>query len=220
VEHQPWRPRRFSDSSERFADLRHDLTEVRARLLPDEQLGDSLAGFVPFTKAAVNGYAEAYGAGVAPRVRQLLFDAFWNHGMDLGNARLVRTLLIDAIRGGSSPSDTLHRWGYAVDVTGGPVTTMGWRLVKQWREEWRENGRNTVPVLYVDGGAPLFGREAVARLGDELVLREIDLSDVPDLRTRPRRHDPVDHSWATQHGNRWLSDFQDVHVPPVFPTAS
>jgi hypothetical protein len=220
VEHQPWRPRRFSDSSERFDDLRAELTEVRAQLLPEEHLEDSLAGFVPFTKAAVNGYAEAYGAGVAPQVRQLLFDAFWNHGMDVGNARLVRTLLSDAIRGGTSASDTLRRWGYAVDVTGGPITTMGWRLVKQWREEWREDGRGTVPVVYADGGAPLFGRDAVTRLGQELVLRGIDVSDVPSLETHRLLHDPVNHSWATQHGNRWMRNFQDVHVPPMFPTAS
>ncbi|MGN6130366.1 MAG: DsbA family oxidoreductase [Nocardioidaceae bacterium] len=154
VEHAPWIPRRFSDSSVRFQQLREELADVESHLLPDEQLPHALSGFLPHTKAAVSGYAEAYGAGVADAVRQLLFEAFWLHGADLGDARLVRTLLVDAIRSGATASGALHDWGYAVDVTGGPVTTTAWRLIRDWRRAWAGEGQGTVPVLYVDGGGP------------------------------------------------------------------
>lgn len=220
VEHAPWIPRRFSDSSVRFQELREELAAVEEHLLPDEQLPHALSGFLPHTKAAVSGYAEAYGAGVADAVRQLLFEAFWLHGADLGDARLVRTLLVDAIRSGTTASGALHDWGYAVDVTGGPVTTTAWRLIRDWRRAWAEEGQGTVPVLYVDGGGPLHGVAAVDRLGEELLRCGADLSRGPAARrAAARRTDPTPLSWVTQHGNRWLRAYQATHEAPAFPHA-
>jgi hypothetical protein len=171
VEHEPWRPSRFTDSSVRFSSLREEMDRVVAQLLPGEALPYSLAGFVPYTKAAVTGYAEAYAAGAGSRVRDLLFEAFWMHAFDLGDATVVRTLLVDAVRSGSSSGGVLRDWGYALDVGGGPVTTRSWRLVDSWADQWRATGKETVPVAFVDDDAPLFGTDAVERLGAELGTR-------------------------------------------------
>lgn len=169
VEHDPRGPRPHGDT--RFAGLREEMARVERALLPGELYPYSLTGFVPYTGAALSGYAEAYGAGVADQVHGLLFEAFWVHGLDIGEPRLVRTLLVDAIRSGRSDSELLRTWGYAVDVTGGPVTTTAWRLARQWRRDWQGCGKQVVPVLYVDDRGPVFGEDAVARLGEELLAR-------------------------------------------------
>ncbi len=220
VEHDPWRPRPFADSSARFADLREEMDRVLAALLPGEVLPYSLAGFVPFTKASVSGYAEAYGAGVAAAVRQLLFEAFWLHAFDLGAAASVRTLLVDAVRSGSSPSELVRDWGFAVDVSGGPVTTTAWRLVRQWAEEWRATGQ-VVPVVVVEGRAPIIGEAAVAWLGEELVHRRVDVGRLPAPVVPAARPSTglASHSWVSQHGNRWLRDYRQAHAQSPFPRA-
>lgn len=219
VEHQPWRPNRFTDSSVRFTCLREEMDHVLAQLLPGEELPYSLAGFVPYTQVAVSGYAEAYAAGVAGRVRNLLFEAFWIHAIDLGDAKAVRTLLVDAIRSGSSPSELLRDWGYAVDVTGGPVTTTAWRLVAAWADQWQATGKETVPVVLFGDVAPLFGTDAVEWLGAELVSRGLDPSPPPTLASARDRlpRDIAPLSWVSQHGNRWMRDYQQAHRRPVFP---
>ncbi len=213
VEHERRRPRRYGDT--RFACLREEMDRVERSLLPGERYPYSLTGFVPYTTAAVSGYAEAYGAGVAGRVHGLLFEAFWVHGVDIGNPRLVRTLLVDAIRSGDSDSGCLRDWGYAVDVTGGPVTTTAWRLARRWRQEWQETGKETVPVLYVDEQHLFFGEDAVARLGDELAARGLDPAREPARRAPTRRRpDPPDLSWVSQYGYRGLRQFQQLHAAP------
>lgn len=215
VEHDPWRPRRFSDSSVRFACAREEMDRVVARLLPDERLPYSLAGFLPYTQAAVSAYAEAYAAGVASRVRHLVFEAFWSHGLDLGDANVLRTLLVDAVRSGSSPSEMLHEWGYAVDVTGGPITTTAWRLVRAWSADWRDTGKEVVPVLLAGDADPLFGVDAVEWLGAELLARGLDPNDVPPMSSpvgsAPRRDRPS-MTWVSEFGGSWVRDHQRAHA--------
>lgn len=216
VEHEPWRPRRFSDSSVRFACVREEMDRVLALLLPDEQLPYALAGFVPYTQASVSAYAEAYGAGVASKVRHLLFEAFWTHGLDLGDANVLRTLLVDAIRSGDSPSEMLRDWGYAVDVTGGPVTTTAWRLVRAWAAEWRDTGKEVVPVLLPAGGEPVFGVDAVEWLGAELLSRGLDPNPAPAMPSRPApRRDLPPLTWVSEFGGPWVRDYQRAHARPA-----
>lgn len=219
VEHQPWQP--GTDGAARFAALREEMDDVLAELLAGEQLPYSLAGFLPYTRAAVSGYAEAHAAGVASRVRDLLFEAYWMHAVDLGDAKVVRTLLVDAIRSGSSRSDILRDWGYAVDVTGGPVTTAGWRLVRRWVDEWRAVGEETVPVLLVDG-TPFLGMDAVRWLGAEVTRRGLDPEPGVTPERRPARsaRDLAPLPWVSRHGNRWMRDYQRGHQRPLFPSAS
>ncbi|WP_347350055.1 DsbA family protein [Intrasporangium sp.] len=171
IEHDPWHVLRPSDVTDRFAALRAELPRVEQHLLPGEVLPRTLAGFVPFTAAATSAYAEAYVAGVAAPVRRLLFEAFWRHGVDLNNAKAVRTLLVDEIRRGSSTTELLSTWGYAVDVTGGPITQAGWQTIRDWRAAWRRTAEHdpsvagVVPVVVVDDEEPVHGVAAVERIG-------------------------------------------------------
>ena len=218
VEHDRSRPGSRVDQVERVEHLQRDLDRVSGRLLPGEDLPHSPAGFVPFTQPAVSGYAEAYLAGVAPKVRRLLFEAFWLHGVDLGDARLVRSLLADAVRAGDSRSELVRDWGYAVDVTGAPVSSEAWRLLRTWRTGWSRAG-DGVPLLQV-GDQWRYGVAAIEWLGSELVRRGIDpgsgvrapASGAPS----PGGADIVDLSWATQHGNRWMRTRREAHSPESF----
>jgi hypothetical protein len=217
VEHDRRAAGRTSRDPDRLDATRRDLELVTASLLPGERLPHALAGFVPFTGPAVAGYAEAYAARVDAPVRRLLFDAFWMHGVDLGQARVVRTLLVDAVRSGASPSELVRDWGYAVDVTGGPVSTAGWRLVGAWRTQWSRTGE-VVPVVAVEGGAWLNGVEAVEWLGAEVSRRRLDPDGSALYRTAPsrprtQRSDLVDRYWAAEHGNRWMQERRDVVNP-------
>ena len=217
VEHERPTPGRGPGAGVRLELARRDLERVTKRLLPGEELPHDLGRFVPYTKPAVSGYAEAYLAGVGPQARRLLFEAFWLRGVDVGNARVVRALLADTIRNGSPSSDLLREWGYAVDVTGAPVTADAWRLVREWRSGWSSGGE-IVPVLVFDNGRRMNGVEAVEWLGAEVVRRGIDPGR-PDRRrngrTSPKR-DLADLSWASQHGNRWMQARRDANAAELF----
>lgn len=222
VEHDRPVPGRPPRHDERLAVTRQDLDRVTRRLLPGETLPHSPAELVPYTGPAVSGYAEGYVAGVGPRVRELLFEAFWMHGVDLGDARVVRSLLADTLRDGRSPSELVRDWGYAVDVTGAPVTTAAWRLVHDWRAAWSSGGE-VVPALAADGGARVRGVEAVEWLGAEVARRGL----APDAPPYPggggRRNGPtggpaslVDRYWASEHGNRWMQQRRAATAGPLF----
>jgi hypothetical protein len=211
VEHDPWRP---GQGASRFEELREEMDQVCAELLPDEELPYSLAGFVARTQAAVAAYAEAYAAGVAPLARDLLFEAFWLHGLDIGSPKVMRTLLVDAIRSGSSPSEQLRDWGLAVDVNGGPVSTSAWRLVRDWRSEWQRDDNQVVPIVRT-ADTTIIGVAAVRWLGERLrELRDAgpaqgqDNDPVEELAAAVMPTDLAPVSWVTQNGNRWLRAYR------------
>lgn len=190
VEHDPWRAHETS-RREHLTEVQREMDTVLGCLQPEEEYPYTLAGFVPHTKAAVSGYAEATAAGVADVAAPLLFEAFWRPGLDLSDPRVVRTLLADAIMGGSSPSDPLRRWGHAVDVTGGPMTTAGWRLVREWRGEWTGLGKEVVPVLVPHDEPPVFGVDAVQHAGELMGEWAVDPS-TPLVWPQPGGRQPVD----------------------------
>lgn len=88
VERAPSLPvtgRRLDNTSR--AELDAELAETVDMLLPDERLDWTMPDLIPKTEAAVAGYAEAYGAGVADDVRRLLFRAYWRRNVDIGDPR-------------------------------------------------------------------------------------------------------------------------------------
>jgi predicted DsbA family dithiol-disulfide isomerase len=165
VEHDPWRARPSRSSDQALACLSEELDRVTALLLPGESLPLAPPHAVPHTRAAVSGYAEAFGAGVADLAAPRLFDAYWTRGTDLSSPAGVRSLLADAVVTGTSPSDPLRRWGHAVDVTGAPMTTTAWRLVRDWRDGWTAMEKEVVPVLVLPDGEHVYGVDAVEHLG-------------------------------------------------------
>lgn len=176
VEHEPWHHLRPDQAGERYRKAHEELGRVVGHLLPGESLPHAFNGHVPFTGAATAAYAEATVAGAAAAARKALFEAFWLDATDLNDGRAVRSLLAGAVRGRPSRSELISHWGYTVDVTGGPITTDGWKLVRAWRAEWQRLGSPVVPALVLESGERLFGEEAVDRLGSELTSRGLDVT--------------------------------------------
>jgi hypothetical protein len=214
VEHDHRPPDGHGDSSGRSAALREEADRVVGLLLPGERLPLEPVAFVPRTAPAVAAHAESEVAGVPWRVGRLLFESVWVHGIDIGSARTLRTLLAGELRGSHSPSEAVREWGYAVDVTGGPISTEAWRLVRRSAAEWLDLEKLVVPVLRLPGAAPLHGVDALEWLGAQVVARGLvpEPHESPDdvLAVPSDRRDVPALGWVAAHGGRWLRSFQDA----------
>jgi 2-hydroxychromene-2-carboxylate isomerase len=173
VEHSPHDNATGEESGRRFEDLRIEMEEVEALLLPGEQLPFALAGFLPHTRAAIVGYAEACATGGAvAAVRDRLFEALWLHSVDLGDGNVVHTLVVDAIGterlSGELSSPGVHDAG----ATGDSIRTTAAQLAATWEQEWRAVGHGVVPVMLLNGVVPLLGVDGVTWLGQELLDRQ------------------------------------------------
>ncbi|MEO6018862.1 MAG: hypothetical protein ABIP45_01275 [Knoellia sp.] len=197
VEHEPKRSHLGLVDKDEFPRLREEVSRVEHALLPGESLPIELRGFVPNTRAAISAYAESSCAGVAPIAAPILFEAHWRDGLDLGNPSVVRVLLADAVMSGTSPSDPQRRWGHCVDVTGGPMTSMAWQLVRAWRHQWTDLEKEVVPVLLPETGNIRYGVDAVDHLGQLLMERGIDPSTEP-VWPQPGPRPPLDGHGRTQ----------------------
>lgn len=166
VEHAPGTPltgQRLDDDG--FRRLAEEWRQVQELLLPGEELPGRPPTFLPSTRAAVAGFAEAAGAGVADQVRRLLFRAYWVDGLDIGNPEILRALLAAPIRAGHATSAPLREFGYAVSPGRGPITSDGYRRIRAWRTEWQALGDPVIPAL-VERGAVTTGVPALLHLGD------------------------------------------------------
>ncbi|WP_020658894.1 hypothetical protein [Amycolatopsis benzoatilytica] len=171
---------------------------------PGEPPAPTMPAFVPNTSAAIAGYAEAYGAGVADDVRRLLFRDYWYEGVDIGNPEALRTRLAGPMLRGHSGSDPIRLSGYAVSLGRGPVTTGAWRRMRAWQEEWAGFGAGALPVL-VENGLPVFGAEAVQQLGKAISRAGAEPS--PNFAEPERYPAPPVRApawWARDSGGRWL----------------
>lgn len=188
----------------RIADIARRRQQVATLLADGEELPGPRPGFVANTKAAVSAYAEAYGAGVANDVRRLLFALYWEHGLDIGNPNALRTPLAAPILRGNSLSDPLRRFGYAVSVTRGPITTSAWRRIRAWRAEWDTLGARELPIV-VDGSGPaLSGTAALRHLAEQMKHATTKLNTVltnPPSQSEHTVRAPI--GWASHTGGPW-----------------
>src|SRR5665647_981936 len=141
------------------------LADARALGRPGERLPVAGPALVPKTQAAVSAYAEGCGAQVGDAIRRLLFTAYWVDGMDIGNPAVLLTLLGGTFMRGEATSEPIREWGFAVTVTGGPITTRAWHLIRDWNQEWQTLGRPELPSLW-DGTRVHSGEQALMQHAD------------------------------------------------------
>jgi hypothetical protein len=201
VQQQPLLPVTGARDADRLTELGRRRDEVAALLEAGEDHPGVRPGFVPNTQAAVSAYAEAYGAGVGDEVRRLLFTLYWESGVDIGSPHVLRTPLAGVIARGSSLSDPLRRFGYAVSVTGGPITTAAWRRIRGWREKWQRLETSELPVVLDDSGAALSGTAALQRLAERAARLDSRQDREPVPRIEPAVPPPI--GWASQVGGSW-----------------
>ncbi|MGH7489200.1 MAG: DsbA family oxidoreductase [bacterium] len=202
-----WDPRiPATGSSLVGGELETEVRRLSRLLLPSETLPWSGPRIVPNTQAAISGYAEAHRAGVGDDVRRLLYSAYWVDGIDIGSPKELWPRLSGPIMRGHSESWPLRESGYAIAMSGGPVTTGAWRCINAWREEWAGLGTREVPALVAGAGSAVTGETALRWLEKELI-RHHAMTD-PQL-PEPSRYPPVvvrpHQTWVSQVGGTWAN---------------
>lgn len=145
-------------------------------------LPDALPPVVSNTQAAVAAYAEAVTDGVHDEIRRRLLRAIWLGQRHLSNAYEVRRIIADVmypyapigpyrgselpqpLTGAFDPWKATRAQGGTIVFDGGPLTTVGYRRIRAWREQWRALDRPRLPVLVDDRGAIYDGPDAITRL--------------------------------------------------------
>lgn len=170
--------------SPEMGELKTDWAAMTKLQMADEILPGRAPSFVANSQAATAGYAEAYGAGVAERARRVLFQAYWVDGLDIGNPEVLRGLLADTILSGSSSSQPLHEWGYAVTSAHGPITTAASHLVIDWQRQWHDLGSPHAPALVDGNHAVTIGDDALAQLERQVTVDAQHHHGLPALPVR------------------------------------
>jgi hypothetical protein len=178
VEHD-WRlPVTGSPSDSDRAGWQRELAEVASLALPGEQVPAGPPVLISNTEAAVAAYAEAVSDGVAGELRGSLFRAIWARGLHLSSAYEVRRLvtgvmwpaedITDRLASPDFPSWLLRdpdlaritrRSGGTIAPNGVPLTTSGWRRIRQWRQEWLALPSQVIPAI--------IGSDQIVRPGIE-----------------------------------------------------
>lgn len=163
-----------------FAHVLTQMPSVHKALLNDERFPYALAGFLPNSGAAVCAYAEACSLGEGLLAREVLFEGFWIHSIDLDDYAVVSTVVNDAI---GSRTETDLRLRSTPDTHPSRTTLAAQRLRFAWAAEWIAFGRTTLPALRVGDQPLMFGREVLDWLAGALTQWGVDVSYMPEQRT-------------------------------------
>jgi hypothetical protein len=166
VEHDRWLPVTGARSDADRAAWDRELAEVGALALPGERPPTAPPPVVSNTKAAVAAYAEAVTDGIQDELRRRLFHAIWAEGRHISSAYDVRRLITDLMWPAdpvlprlASPdlpgtldhdpdlARIVRRSGGTITPDGGPLTTAGYRRIRQWRREWLVLPRQVIPAV-------------------------------------------------------------------------
>lgn len=195
VEHRPAvRVAAITPDDETQVARERELAAVLATVRPAEPFADGVLPtrvprLLPSTRAAVSAFAEASNAGVGDVARRLLFAAYWQDALDLGNLNVLRALLMGPVRQGiarrhdyarptttagwrwAGPAEVVAWTGNLVSICGGPITAAGERLVRRWRQERAALEAPACLTLQTATGEVLSGAAALAPLllPDELL---------------------------------------------------
>lgn len=178
----------------------------------------TLAGFATDTRAAISGYAEGYHVGAASIARNVLFEAFWNHSVDLADANVVRTLLVDAIRTASPLTEDLHEWDYTGTLNGDQSASTRGLLIRRWAAEWQALEDPTVPLLVLADTDRLSGKSGIEWLGRELLKRRVELDPGFEPRLPPQRS--VSDTAVSPEGRSRKVRFAPSEPQPHWPSTA
>ena len=161
-----------------------ELAEVADLARPDEQVPAAPPTLIGNTGAAVAAYAEAVTDGVQDELRRRLFEDIWVRQRHLSSPyevrQLVREVMYPAMGRAErlaapdlparvhhhvSPGVLPRLSGCTIAPDGGPLTTAGYRRIRQWRREWLAGSDGTVPAFTLPDGM-LSGTAALAHLAD------------------------------------------------------
>jgi len=178
VEHDRGLPATGLPSGSDQASWGRELAEVASLALPGEPVPAGPPALISNTEAAVAAYAESVSDGVADELRGSLFRAIWAQGLNISSPHEVRRLVTGlmwpredvAVRLASPDFPSLllrdtdmtrivRRSGGTIALNGVPLTTTGWRRVREWRREWLALPSQVIPAV--------IGPDHLARPGVE-----------------------------------------------------
>lgn len=96
------------------------------------------------------------------------------NGLEVGNPEVLRAALGGTIPNGNASSQPLHEWGYAVTSARGPVTTVAFHLIRDWRQQWSEPSAPREPVLVDGAGSTTTSGQVLAELERRLAGHPAD----------------------------------------------
>jgi hypothetical protein len=162
-----------------------ELADLAALALPGEDAPAAPPRMVSNTGAAVAAYAEAVTDGVADGLRRLLFHAIWVQQRHISSAYEVRRLVTglmwspenipDRLASPDIPSllhrdpdlaRILRRSGGTIGPDGGPLTTVGWRRIRRWRDDWLALPSQVIPAVVGPDGVLRSGADGLRCLAD------------------------------------------------------
>lgn len=182
VEHDPCLALTGTRSDADQAAWDQELTDVAAVALPGEQVPQAAPPVLTNTQAAVAAYAEAVSDGVQDELRRRLFHAIWVGRRHLSSAyevpRLITAVMCPPVlvvdpRDSELPRPLDHdtnltrimrRSGGTIAPDGGPVSTAGFRRIRQWRQEWLALPEQVIPAVIIPDGSVLAGASGLAFL--------------------------------------------------------
>lgn len=189
VEHAPGLSHLGLPSASAPPDLLREFEDAAELPIPegDDELPGALPPVISNTEATVAACAEAVADGVYDELRRHLLQAIWIGKRHLSNAYEVRRIIAEVmyphvplgpyrsselpqpLTGHLDPWKATRCQGGTIAFDGGPLTTVGYRRVRAWREQWWALGRPDLPALVDERSTLYTGRDAVLRLAGELM---------------------------------------------------
>jgi 2-hydroxychromene-2-carboxylate isomerase len=185
VEHDRSLPLTGSRAGGERAAWDRELADIASLALPQEHVPAGPPVLISNTQAAVSAYAEAVSDGVAGELRRRVFAAIWAGGLHLSSAYEVRRLVTavmwpqeditarlyspefpSLLIRDPDPARIVRRSGGTVAPDGQPLTTTGWRRIRQWRQEWLELPSQVIPAVIGADRAVRSGLDALDYLAN------------------------------------------------------
>lgn len=183
VEHDPKLALTGTRSEATRSSWEQELADVAARALPGEDVPATPPGLTSNTHAAISAYAEAVADGMASELRRRLFTEIWVRGRHLSSAAEVRSLVTGLmwqpediacrLAGPDIPGRLdrdpdlwrlVRRSGGTITGDGEPLTTTGWRRIRQWREDWLALPSQVIPAVIGPDGVLRSGTDGLGYL--------------------------------------------------------
>ncbi|MGH3234230.1 MAG: DsbA family protein [Streptosporangiaceae bacterium] len=185
VEHDRGLPVTGSRSDRDQATWDRELAEVASLALSGEHVPAGPPVLISNTRAAVAAYAEAVSDRLADELRRRLFRVIWVQGRHVSSAYEVRHVvtglmwpredITDRLASPDIPSvldrdpdlaRIVRRSGGTIAPDGGPLTTAGWRRIRQWRQEWLTLPSQVIPAVVGPDQIVRSGTEGLRYLAD------------------------------------------------------
>jgi hypothetical protein len=163
-----------------------ELADVAGLALPEEQPPKDVPPVISSSRAAVSAFAEAVSDGLDAQLRRRLFAAIWQQLQNISSAYQVRQFVTDLmyppvplrrfrsselatpVSGDPDGARITRRLGGTIAPDGGPLTTVGYQRVRDWRREWQALPTPMVPVVVTAKGAVHAGVDGLTYLATSL----------------------------------------------------